>query len=101
MVEAVHFIHQNQLVHRNLKSGSLYLHSINSEKDAFNSDLVVGDYGVPTIMKDARVKTRILQGAFDYAAPELIDAQPFDYKTDIWTIGTTLLDICTTSLYDV
>lgn len=63
--------------------------------------LLIGDYGVLTIMKDARTKTRIMAQAFDYTAPEIIDSQPFDFKSDIWTIGTTLLDICTTSLYDV
>lgn len=63
--------------------------------------LLVGDYGVLTIMKDARTKTKILPGAFDYVAPEIIDAQSFDFRSDIWTIGTVLLDICTTSLYDV
>jgi hypothetical protein len=61
----------------------------------------MGDYGVMTIMRDARTKTRILHGAFDYVAPEVIDAQSFDYKSDVWTIGTTLLDICTTSIYSV
>ncbi len=95
------FLHENQVVHRNLKPGSLYLHSKNSEKDAYGSELIMGDYGVMTIMRDARTKTRILHGAFDYVAPEVIDAQSFDYKSDVWTIGTTLLDICTTSIYSV
>ncbi len=52
-------------------------------------------------MKDAKYKTRILKGAFDYQAPEIIDAQSYDKKSDIWSIGTVLLDMCTTSLYDV
>jgi serine/threonine protein kinase len=38
---------------------------------------------------------------FDYAAPEIIDAQSYDEKSDIWSIGAVLLDICTTSIYNV
>lgn len=70
-------------------------------------------------MRDAKTKTRIqpgklpfvsenitnlslkLSGAYDYTAPEIIDAQSYDEKSDIWSIGAILLDICTTSLYDV
>lgn len=52
-------------------------------------------------MKDALIKTRNLPGAFDYQAPEVFDTHSFNYAADIWAIGTVLLDICTTSLYDV
>ena len=62
---------------------------------------MIGDYGILTIMNDAKTKTRILSGAFDYVAPEIFDsANAFDTMSDVWTIGTTLLDMCTTSLYD-
>ncbi len=43
----------------------------------------------------------LIAGAYDYTAPEIIDAQSYDEKSDIWSIGTILLDICSTSLYDV
>ena len=62
---------------------------------------MIGDYGVLTVMRDAKTKTRIVNNAFDYTAPEIFDAHSFDAKSDIWTIGTNLLDMCTTSLYDV
>ena len=87
---------------RNLKPSSLY---IKPTSDGF-SFLQIGDYGIPTIMIDARSKTRILPNAFDYIAPEVIDAkskqnQSFNFESDIWTIGTVLLDICSTSVFDV
>lgn len=52
-------------------------------------------------MKDSIMKTRTLPGAFNYQAPEVFDTQTFNPAADIWSIGTILLDICTTSLYDV
>ncbi len=63
--------------------------------------LLIADYGVLTAMKDALVKTRTLPGSFDYQAPEVLDAHSFSFNSDIWSIGAVLLDICTTSLYDV
>lgn len=103
---------------RNLSTRSLYLSNKNYGKDHSRhqrnhslahhhhhhdkiADLIVGDYGVMTVMKDARTKTRVLPGTFDYTAPEIINAEPYDYKSDIWNIGTILLDMCTTTLYDV
>ncbi len=65
------------------------------------AELIIGDYGVMTVMKDARTKTRVLPGTFDYTAPEIINGESYDYKSDIWNIGAILLDICTTTLYDV
>ena len=77
IVEGVNFLHQNGLTHRNIKPSSLYV--------KHDDRLALGDFGVETVMKDARTKTRILGGAFDYIAPEMIDSsQPFDAKSDIW-----------------
>ncbi len=106
MVEGVAYLHKNNLTHRNLKPSSFYLKALNNQQQINKPNdltrLLIGDFGVITVMKDAKTKTRIPPGAFDYIAPEIIDssATAFDFKSDIWTLGTCLLDICTTSLYD-
>ena len=73
----------------------------NFSENLHNTELHLGDFGVFTVMKEAKSRTRITKDAFDYTAPEIIDAQSFNQKSDLWGIGTTLLDMCTTSLYDV
>jgi serine/threonine protein kinase len=55
----------------------------------------------PLTLKWFNNKNILITGAYDYTAPEIIDAQSYDEKSDIWSIGTILLDICSTSLYDV
>lgn len=82
-----------------MKPSNLYFKKFNSKNE--DTKLMIGDYGVLTVMRDAKTKTRIVNNAFDYTAPEIFDAHSFDAKSDIWTIGTILLDMCTTSLYDV
>jgi len=96
-------LHQNELCHRNLKPSSLYISDINENNhhSIEKSKLIISDYGVQTAMKDALQKTRVLHGSFDYHAPELFVTKEFNYESDIWSIGTCLLDITTTGLYDV
>lgn len=98
MIESVNYLQKNNVIHANIKPSSFYLKPVNNSEEY---ELLIGDYGVPTIMRDARTKTRLVANAFDYAGPEIIDGQPYDFKSDIWSIGATLLDICTTGLYDV
>lgn len=99
MVESVNYLHKNKIIHANIKPSSFYLKK--NENNSDDCELLIGDYGVPTIMKDARTKTRLVPNAFDYAGPEIIDGQSYEFKSDIWSVGATLLDICTTGLYDV
>lgn len=101
IIEVVHYLHQIGIVHRNLKPGSFYLQQTESNDHSRAYRLILGDFCVPSVAMDARTKTRIAQGAFDYTAPEIIDAQSFTFKSDMWSIGATLFNICTTSLFDV
>ncbi len=97
-------MHQNELCHRNLKPSSLYIgnsHESNNSVSIEKSKLIISDYGVHTAMKDSLQKTRVLHGSFDYHAPEVFVTKEFNHESDIWSIGTILLDITTTSLYDV
>ena len=86
---------------RNLKPSSLYITNLSPDHQTDKTKLSLSDYGVITPMRDALSKTRTLPGSFDYQAPEIFDAQSFNFQSDIWSIGAVLLDICTTSLYDV
>lgn len=99
--EGIYYLNRKGINHRNLKSNSIYLHSKANKHDLSDVILQIGDYGILTIMKDARTKARIPPGAFDYVAPEVIDSQEYNEKTDIWSLGCVLLDMATTALYDV
>ena len=107
MTEVVYYLHRMGIVHRNIKPGSFYLHPLGSRSANDSGDnemfqLLLGDYCVSSMMQDTRTKTRISPLAFDYTAPEVIDAhQSFTCKSDMWSLGVTLYDVCTTSNFDV
>jgi serine/threonine kinase-like domain-containing protein STKLD1 len=81
-----------------LKPTSLFIKD--KQSDPTESFLSIGDFGIETLMKDARTRTRITPGFFTYTAPEVIDSQLADFKSDVWSIGAILFDMCTTSLLD-
>ncbi len=79
-----------------MKTSSIYL------KEDF-SKAYISDFGPVILMKDHKTKIREPSSLFDYQAPEVIDSNylSFNLMSDIWSIGTIILDVCTTSLYDV
>ena len=53
------------------------------------------DFGLSQVMKeDHKVWAKELQGYTpNYAAPEVLDQQPFDEKIDIWGLGLILYEL--------
>ena len=60
----MNYLFKYNLVHRNLKPSSLYLCNYNLNNDVKDLSIQIGDFGVYTIMRDAKTKTRILPGYF-------------------------------------
>lgn len=56
------YLFKYNLLHRNLKPSSLYVRNNNLNNDINDLSLQIGDFGIYTIMKDARTKTRIGPG---------------------------------------
>ena len=50
MIEALVFVHKNEVIHRDLKPSNIFLKE--------DLSLSLGDFGVATIMGDKRTKTR-------------------------------------------
>ena len=54
--------------------------------------LKVGDLNVSKLVKHGLVKTQI--GTPYYMSPEIWKNRPYDYKSDIWSIGCVLYELC-------
>ena len=101
MVEAVDFLHKNKIVHRNLHPNNMLVRYDKNASVYYNSDLIIADCCAPTVMKDSLTKTRFKENSTCFMAPEIIDGQTFDYKSDIWSLGAIILDVSTTLHYFV
>ncbi|KAI9714220.1 MAG: hypothetical protein M1812_006441 [Candelaria pacifica] len=90
---AVKYMHNRNVIHRDLKMGNLFLDS--------EMNLKVGDFGLAAILvtdKEAsHVRRTTLCGTPNYIAPEILEKgkQGHDGKVDIWGIGVILFAMAT------
>lgn len=77
-------LHDNKVMHRDLKSANLFLTSDKSIK--------LGDLNVSKLIKKGMAYTQT--GTPYYASPEVWADKPYNYKSDIWSVGCIMYEIC-------
>ncbi|CAG8603971.1 27393_t:CDS:2 [Dentiscutata erythropus] len=89
LVNIVSYLHESNIVHRDLKLENILLES--SESSSNKKHIKLTDFGLARFInpKSPLLTTRC--GSEEYAAPELISASSYDgRKTDIWSLGIIL-----------
>ena len=79
------YLHDNKIMHRDLKSANLFLMKDNTVK--------IGDLNVSKITQGGMAYTQT--GTPFYASPEIWADKPYDYKCDIWSVGCIVYEMCT------
>ena len=84
---ALNHIHKKKIIHRDLKSGNIFL---------TKSGLVkLGDFGIAKGFKNTWEKAQTKVGTPYYLSPEIINSKPYDSKSDIWALGVLLYEMMT------
>ena len=84
---ALKHIHDKKIIHRDLKSGNVFL---------TQSGLVkLGDFGIAKGFKNTLDKAKTMVGTPYYLSPEIISCKPYDTKSDIWSVGVLLYEMLT------
>jgi len=78
-------LHDMKILHRDLKAANLFL-----SKDG--KTVKLGDLNVSKVAKTNLVYTQT--GTPYYASPEVWRDQPYDFKSDIWSLGCLLYELC-------
>lgn len=79
ILNGVQYLHENRIIHRDLKLGNLFL----------NDDLQVkiGDFGLATRIEYDGERKKTLCGTPNYIAPEILNKKGHSFEVDVWSIG--------------
>lgn len=78
-------LHDRKILHRDIKSANIFLN-----KDGY---VKIGDLNVSKVYKESLKNTQT--GTPFYASPEVWKNEPYDYKSDIWSLGCMIYELCT------
>ncbi|CAG8488364.1 9352_t:CDS:2 [Acaulospora morrowiae] len=94
IVDIVSYLHNSNIVHRDLKLENILLESAFSIENPTKPVIKLTDFGLAKFIDPTSPLSTTRCGSEEYAAPELILAQPYDgRKTDIWALGIILYSL--------
>lgn len=85
MVRGLKALHGRKILHRDLKSANVFLYKDGTVK--------LGDLNVSKVAKKGLLYTQT--GTPYYASPEVWKDQPYDARSDIWSLGCVLYEATT------
>ena len=85
MIEGLKALHDKKIMHRDLKSANIFL-----IKNKHQCKL--GDMNVSKVIKEKVLTTQT--GTPYYASPEVWRDEPYSYKSDLWSIGCVIYEMC-------
>ncbi|XP_053278993.1 serine/threonine-protein kinase Nek3 isoform X1 [Pleuronectes platessa] len=80
-------IHEKRVLHRDLKSKNIFLTD--------NGTIKLGDFGSACILNSSKAYAQTYVGTPYYVAPEIWDNKPYNNKSDVWSLGCVLYELCT------
>jgi cell cycle serine/threonine-protein kinase CDC5/MSD2 len=84
LLGACHYMHTNQVIHRDLKLGNLFLDQ--------DMNVKVGDFGLAALIESPGERKKTICGTPNYIAPEVLfdTANGHSFEVDTWSIGVIL-----------
>ncbi|NWS17781.1 NEK3 kinase, partial [Pachyramphus minor] len=87
MCLAVKHIHDKRVLHRDIKSKNIFLTQ--------NGKVKLGDFGSARLLAHPMSYACTYVGTPYYVPPEIWESMPYNNKSDIWSLGCILYELCT------
>ena len=79
------YLHENKIIHRDLKLGNVFLND--------NMECKIGDFGLATKVDFDGERKKTLCGTPNYIAPEVLGKKGHSYEVDVWSLGCILFTL--------
>uniref|UniRef100_A0AC34QC65 Protein kinase domain-containing protein n=1 Tax=Panagrolaimus sp. JU765 TaxID=591449 RepID=A0AC34QC65_9BILA len=80
-------LHENRILHRDLKPANVFMSG--------NGRCKLGDLGMSRMIGNRTKNVRTKCGSAFYMAPEIYGIHGYHFKSDIWSLGCLLYEMCT------
>ena len=80
-------VHSHNIIHRDLKPDNVFI----SE----NLKIKIGDFGISKETEANKKYAQTVAGTLIYMSPEIVQGLKYTSKTDIWSMGCILYELCT------
>lgn len=90
ILEGLEYIHYHNLIHTDIKGANILVDE--------NGNCKLSDFGGTTIIrpdKDSNTNCLDFKGTANWIAPEIIKQQEHSRYSDIWSLGCTIIEMCT------
>ncbi|XP_007495450.2 serine/threonine-protein kinase Nek3 isoform X3 [Monodelphis domestica] len=87
MCLGVNHIHKKRVLHRDIKSKNVFLTQ--------NGNIKLGDFGSARLLSKPMAYACTYVGTPYYVPPEIWENMPYNNKSDIWSLGCILYELCT------
>ena len=87
MALAIKHIHDNKILHRDLKTQNIFMTS--------TGEIKIGDFGIARVLQHTYDWAKTAIGTPYYLSPEICQEMPYNQKSDVWSLGCILYEMVT------